>query len=48
METFDCHECRQAVDEGVVVWLAAFDGRPDETGGEPFCPGCAAPAPLAA
>ena len=48
MDTFPCHECGQPVAEDVVVWLTAADGSPDERSGEPFCPGCAAPLPIAA
>jgi hypothetical protein len=47
MDTFPCHECRAPVEEGAVVWLLA-DGLPDDDGGEPYCPECATPLPLAA
>ncbi len=47
MDTFPCHECRAPVAEHAVAWLAP-DGLPDEAGGEPYCPGCAHPLPIAA
>lgn len=48
MDTFPCHQCGEPVDESDVIWRTAADGRPDERAGEPFCPGCAAPLPIAA
>lgn len=48
MESFPCHECGHPVPEDAIAWLAPADGRPDESGGEPYCPGCATPVPLAA
>ncbi|MGD9572126.1 MAG: hypothetical protein AB7V62_09595 [Thermoleophilia bacterium] len=48
MESIPCHDCRRPVEEDAVAWLTPADGRPDESGGEPFCPDCAAPVPLAA
>lgn len=48
MDTFACHDCREPVPDDLVAWLSPSDRRPDEDAGEPFCPGCAAPLPLAA
>lgn len=48
MDSHPCHECGRPIEEGAVLWLAPADGRPDEAAGEPYCPGCAAPLPLAA
>jgi hypothetical protein len=48
MDTFTCHECGRPVEEDVIAWLAPIDRFPDEAGGEPFCPGCAPPLPIAA
>ncbi len=48
MESHPCHDCGHPVPEEAVSWLAPGDGRPDEAGGEPYCPACATPLPLAA
>ncbi|HMN98864.1 MAG TPA: hypothetical protein PKD59_05575 [Miltoncostaeaceae bacterium] len=47
MPTIPCHDCGHPVPEGAEIWLDA-DGAPDEAGGEPYCPGCAAPLGIAA
>lgn len=47
MDIFPCHECGSPIDEGAVAWLRG-DGLPDEGAGEPYCPECATPLPLAA
>lgn len=43
-----CHECRSPLPEGLALWRAPDDGRPDEDSGEPYCPDCAAPLGIAA
>jgi hypothetical protein len=48
MSLLSCHECAQTLTEGGEIWLSPETGRPDEDGGEPYCPGCACPMGIAA
>ena len=48
MTEFTCHDCREPIREGAEVWLAPHDLLPDESAGEPYCAGCAAPLGIAA
>jgi hypothetical protein len=48
MTTILCHDCRAPLPEGLELWRAPDDGRPDEDSGEPYCPECAAPLGIAA
>lgn len=48
MDTFPCHECGAPVDDATITWRTGDDHRVDEAAGEPYCPGCAGPLPLAA
>ena len=43
-----CHECGEPLGEGAEIWLEPGTGLPDETSGEPYCPGCADPIGIAA
>jgi hypothetical protein len=48
MSQLICHECGGPIPEGLEAWRDPDDGRPDESGGEPYCPGCASPLGIAA
>ena len=47
-DAFRCHECGAPLADGEETWLRPEDDAPDADGGEPYCPGCAAPLGLAA